>query len=139
MMKHMDLPKKTAILSSLLLVVILCGAMFFVASSEKGKSIITKPLTLKDKLTLEQLKAREDLLYTFDTVNDVMVQLETSNNEMSMAYIFIIASEEISDSEMNNISEYIWNYFDDLQKEQIAITYVDSTFKVLKSVYSEPS
>lgn len=138
MMKHMDLPKKTAILISLLLVVILCGAMFFVASGEKGGDIITNPITLKDKLTLEQWKVRDSLVDNFDHVNDAMVQLETSDNEISMAYIFIIASEEISDPEMNNISEYIQNYFDGLPKEQIAITYVDSSYRVLQSVYFEP-
>lgn len=130
-MRHVNLSKKAAVLSGLLLVIILCGAIYFAASSGKGNNIMTESVTLKNKLQLEQL-ITENLL-DFDNVNNAMVHLETSDNKIDMAYIFIIASGEISDSEMNNISESIQNYFDSLQKDQIAITYVDSSYRVLGS------
>lgn len=131
-MKHMDLSKKTAVLAGLLFAVILCGAMFFAAFSERGNHIITKPATFEDRLILEQSKVRKNLCDSFECVNDAMVSFEATGSEISMAYIFIIASEEISDSDMNHITEYIQNYFEALPREQIGITYVDPSYKVLK-------
>lgn len=94
-MRHVNLSKKAAVLSGLLLVIILCGAIYFAASSGKGNNIMTESVTLKNKLQLEQL-ITENLL-DFDNVNNAMVHLETSDNKIDMAYIFIIASGEISD------------------------------------------
>lgn len=137
-MKHMNYPNKAVALSGIFMAVILLGAILFAASSDSGGRIITEPDTFEAKLFLEQLNARKNLNLHFDNINDATVTLEASGDKIDMAYLVIYVSDKISDSDMNSISEYIQNYFDYLKKEQIAITYVDSSYKVLKSVCSAP-
>lgn len=137
-MKHMNYPNKAVALSGIFMAVILLGAILFAASSDSGSRIITEPDTFEAKLFLEQQNARKNLNLHFDNINDATVTLEASGDEIDMAYLVIYVSDKISDSDMNSISEYIQNYFDYLKKEQIAITYVDSSYRVLKSVCSAP-
>lgn len=137
-MKHMNYPNKAVALSGIFMAVILLGAILFAASGDSGGHIITEPETFEAKLIVEQQNARKNLNLHFDNINDATVTLEASDDEIDMAYILIHASDKISDSDMNSISEYIQNYFDYLKKEQIAITYVDSSYRVLKSVCSAP-
>lgn len=137
-MKHMNYPNKAVALSGISMAVILLGAILFAASGDSGGHIITEPETFEAKLIVEQQNARKNLNLHFDNINDATVTLEASDDEINMAYILIHASDKISDSDMNSISEYIQNYFDYLKKEQIAITYVDSSYRVLKSVCSAP-
>lgn len=138
LMKHMNYPNKAVALSGIFMAVILLGAILFAASSDSGGRIITEPDTFEAKLFLEQLNASKNLNLHFDNINDATVTLEASGDKIDMAYLVIYVSDKISDSDMNSISEYIQNYFDYLKKEQIAITYVDSSYKVLKSVCSAP-
>lgn len=137
-MKHMNYPNKAVALSGIFMAVILLGAILFAASSDSGGRIITEPDTFEAKLFLEQQNARKNLNLHFDNIHDATVTLEASGDEIDMAYLVIYVSDKISDSDMNSISEYIQNYFDYLKKEQIAITYVDSSYRVLKSVCSAP-
>lgn len=130
-MKQNHFTKKVAVLSGLFTVVILCGMLLFAASTGRNSNLIPEPKTPEEQLHLEQLDARDALLQ-FENVNDAII-----SNDISSTYVFVMVSEEIQDSEINNITEYIQNNLDYFENGQIMITYVDPSFRPLKEVYSE--
>lgn len=133
-MNQINFTKKAVVLSVLFTVVILCGMMLFAASTSSG-NLIPQTRTPEGQLQSEQLEAKEELLNKFGNINEAIVSFEIPDDGISMTYVFILAAEKIKESEINDITDYIREYLDFFNNEEIFITYIDPSYRVLKEIY----
>ena len=63
------------------------------------------------------------------------MSFEIPDDGISMTYVFILAAEKIKESEINDITDYIREYLDFFNNEEIFITYIDPSYRVLKEIY----
>ncbi len=128
-MKHIYFSKKTIVLLSVSLAIILCGIFYFVMVDSAGSiknedSIAYADLTPFEKQKLEKEIELQENLRNFDKENiaEVSVYLETLSNEITDVNIFIVSHEEITNEDelMSFVSESL-----NLDIERIHIKYTD--------------
>ena len=73
----------------------------------------------------ESVEFRDQLSH-LDKVDDALVFIEPLSNEINRVHVTVQVKDDINNSDIDNISNYIGDYFEELNKEQLAISYVDS-------------
>lgn len=129
-MKHMRIPQKAFILTLSLVIIILCGAILFTVMN---KSANTVALDFDDLCKVESIEFANQLSH-LDKVDHALVLIEPLNNEIDRVYITVQVEDEINHSEIDNISNYIGSHFEELDEDQILISYLDSSYNLRHSV-----
>lgn len=126
--KHMSMPKKVFTLTVFLFFIILCGTIFFTAMNKSANAVHEEP-DFENVCIKESIEFRNQLSH-LDKVDDALVFIEPLNNEINRVYITVRVKDDINNSDIDNISNYIGNYFEGLNKEQLVISYVDSSYNI---------
>lgn len=123
-MKQMNFAGKATVLTALLIMCILGGAVFLAASSEPG-NIIRSESDEEDVLRRKGIEV-QSYLCSFDKVGEASVLVERSDNGTSIVSVFIVMEEEMSDSEKEELSAAVSQCFGDERTAQIEIAYGDA-------------
>ena len=136
LMKQMNVTRKIILLAALFTVIILCGAICFAASNNTSNDMANiDNSNFEHALVRKSIEAKREL-EKFDKVKEAMVTFQSSDNEVSAVYINIIVDDaEISASEIGALSGHITEYFEDIEEDNIYISYVDPS---LSSVITPP-
>ena len=121
-MKGVNFSKKATILTIFFTMAILCGALFFAASSNTGNTTVFTP---EDMLHLQSIDLGNEL-ERLDKINEADVLITASGNEIDRVYITMTLTEELAHPEADNIIKFVSDYFEGLTDEFIEITYVDT-------------
>lgn len=113
-MKQMNFGGKITILVGLLTMCILGGAVFFATLSESDN--IEYGLDEEDTLRLKEIEVRSRLR-DFDKVNDAIVMVQGTDDGISRVDIFVSMEETMNDSERNDLSDAVSQYFEDAEIE----------------------
>lgn len=130
-MKHINLPRKTIVLISVFLIIILCGAFYFgvvssVDNTENDGVITYTNLTPIEKQKLEkELELKRTLQDFDDNIVYVSMYLEDSDNEITFASIFIVSEEDITDSAQKDKLMVLASERLNLDSENIEMDYMD--------------
>jgi len=121
----MHLQKKAIILSLALLIIILCGLILFVAAQEPVHIVHYDPDDFEyicHKKTIDL----EGQLRHLDKVDEAIVTIEPLNNEINRVFIHVQVTDDINNSELDNISNYISQYFGELDSSQLIVSFDSS-------------
>ncbi len=130
-MKHTNFSRKRIVLSSIILVIILCGTFYLGAASGTGNTanvnIAAAELTPQERHKLEKEIELKNLLHNFDTKNIVesWVFLGGSDNKVTYASIFIVSHEEITDPTKQDELISLASESLNLDRKNIHIDYMD--------------
>lgn len=124
--------KKAFILTLFLIVIILCGAILFTVMN-KSANTVHREVDFDTLCKLESIEFADQLSH-LDKVDRALVHIEPLHNEIDRVYITVQINDEINHSEIDNISNYIGSYFEELDKDQILISYLDSSYNLRYSV-----
>lgn len=130
-MKQIIFSRKTIVLTSVFLIIILCGTFYFgvtgsAGNIESGSVITYANLTPLEKQKLEKELELKKVLCDFDdNLLDVSVYLEGSDNEITFASIFIVSEEEITDSIQKSKLMLLASENLSLDSENIEMDYID--------------
>lgn len=130
-MKQIIFSRKTIVLTSVFLIIILCGTFYFGVTGsadniESGSVITYANLTPLEKQKLEKELELKKVLCDFDdNLLDVSVYLEGSDKDITFASIFIISEEEITDSVQKSKLMLLASENLNLDIENIAVDYID--------------
>ncbi len=126
--KEYEYAKKVFTLTGILIFIALCGTIFFTAMNRTANTVQEEP-DFKNVCIKESTEFRDQLSH-LDKVDDAQVFIEPLNNEINRVYVTVQVKDDINNSDIDNISNYIGNYFGELNKEQLVISYVDSSYNI---------
>lgn len=121
---HINMQKKAIISSLFLLVIIFCGAILFVAANEPANITHYEPDDFEYICHKKTIELRKELCL-IDKVDDALVAIEPFNNEIKTVYISVQVTDDISSPEIDKISDYIGSCFEELDKSQLIVSYID--------------
>ena len=126
--KQMSMQKKVFTLTAFLILIVLCGTIFFTAMNKYANTAHEEP-DFENVCIKESVEFGNQLSH-LDKVDDALVFIEPLNNEINRVYINVQVKDDINNSDIDNISNYIENYFEELNKEQLIISYIDSSYNI---------
>ena len=120
--KPMNPQKKAIILSLSLLIIILCGAILFVAAQEPINIVHYDSDSFEHICGKKAIDLGEQLRH-LAKVDDAIVYIEPLNNEINRVFIHVQVTDDIDNSELDNISNYISQYFEELDSSQLIVSF----------------
>ncbi|MCL2718003.1 MAG: hypothetical protein FWE14_04405 [Lachnospiraceae bacterium] len=125
-MKNKKFSKQMIFLLGFLAGFIICGAIFLVTSDdaiEDGVIRVRGTGTPEEKLIHFKEGELTKHLHRFNKVEYVMVSITASDGEISFVTVYLETSEVISESEIDDMTRFISEYLDNLDKEYIGLMY----------------
>jgi len=130
-MKHKTFSKRTVVISSALILMILFSTILLGAASDTGKTKASKYEIVyfdesddKYQQIVKENEIKSNLTGFSDKINDADVLVPVLDNKIIEALITLRANEEISDSEMDDIILFVSEILDNFDKENIHIKYI---------------
>ncbi len=133
-MNNINFSKKFIYISCILIVFMICAAGYLGIARRSTPPTISNTAeqgNAKEMDTAEQWNRKEievaQALYDFDkTIKHVFVNIETSDNEILSANIFVVSEEMITEAVEQDVIKSIASGLLNLDTQDINITYTDS-------------
>ncbi|MCX4307433.1 MAG: hypothetical protein OSJ69_16705 [Acetatifactor sp.] len=133
-MNHKKVSKKFIYISCLLIVFMICAAAYLGIARRSTPPTISNTAeqgNAKEMDAAEQWNRKEievaQALYDFDkTIKHVFVNIETSDNEILSANIFVVSEEMITEAVQQDVIKSIASGLLNLDTQDISILYTDS-------------
>lgn len=133
-MNNINFSKKFIYISCILIVFLFCAAGYLGIARRSTPPTISNTAeqgNAKEMDTAEQWNRKEievaQALYDFDkTIKHVFVNIETSDNEILSANIFVVSEEMITEAVEQDVIKSIASGLLNLDTQYINITYTDS-------------
>ncbi|MCL2719626.1 MAG: hypothetical protein FWE14_12705 [Lachnospiraceae bacterium] len=130
-MKDKKFSNKMFFLSGVLVGFILCGVIFLVATNDTDDRNIKRfrkdATFFETKILSDEIELIKSLR-NFEKIYNAMVNFGTSHNEIISVTIYLETTEEISDSEIDDIIQFVSERFKNLDNDNIAIILLPSNF-----------
>lgn len=133
-MNNINFSKKFIYISCILIVFMICAAAYLGIARRSTSPTISNTAeqgNAKEMDTAEQWNRKEievaQALYDFDkTIKHVFVNIETSDNEILSANIFVVSEEMITEAVEQDVIKSIASGLLNLDTQDISILYTDS-------------